>query len=134
MRRYILVLIAVVSACTILPRIHNGAMASEPTMDKSLRNNAHGLVLSNMMLSITSHGRMATFQLYDTVAAKEFYDQLPLKLPLTNFRDAQWMFYPPKKLSVTARESYHDGKKGELNYYAPWGGRVHALQGFLRTR
>ena len=64
---------------------------------------------------------MATFQLYDTVAAKGFYDQLPLKLPLSNFRDAQWMFYPPKKLSVTARESYHDGKKGELSYYAPWG-------------
>jgi hypothetical protein len=25
-------------------------------------------------------GHTATFRLYDTVAAKEFYDQLPLKL------------------------------------------------------
>ncbi|WP_052260621.1 cyclophilin-like fold protein [Photobacterium gaetbulicola] len=31
------------------------------------------------------------------------------------------MFYPPEKLKVTAKESYHDGKKGELSYYAPWG-------------
>jgi hypothetical protein len=77
--------------------------------------------MSNMVVSITSQGRTATFQLYDTVAAKDFYDQLPLNLPLKNFRDAQWMFYPPEKLSVTARESYHDGKKGELSYYAPWG-------------
>lgn len=81
----------------------------------------HGLALSDMEVSITSRGRAATFRLYDTAAAREFYDQLPLRLDLTNFRDAQWMFYPPRKLGVTAREAYHDGKKGELSYYAPWG-------------
>jgi hypothetical protein len=82
---------------------------------------AHGLPLSDMQVKITSKGNTATFRLYDTAAAKEFYDQLPLRLDLTNFRDAQWMFYPPEKLNVTAREAYHDGKKGELSYYAPWG-------------
>jgi hypothetical protein len=82
---------------------------------------AHGLTVSNMQVRITSQGHTATFQLYHTVAAKEFYDQLPLELDLTNFRDAQWMFYPPEKLNVTAQEAYHDGKKGELSYYAPWG-------------
>ncbi|WDP88518.1 MAG: hypothetical protein HUN04_01680 [Desulfobacter sp.] len=46
---------------------------------------------------------------------------LPLRLALTNFRDAQWMFYPPERLNVTAREAYHGGEKGELSYYAPWG-------------
>lgn len=81
----------------------------------------HGLTLSDMQVKITSMGHTATFRLYETVAAKEFYDQLPLKLDLTNFRDAQWMFYPPEKLSVTAREAYHNGKKGELSYYEPWG-------------
>lgn len=82
---------------------------------------AHGLTLSNMQVKITSRGKIATFQLYDTVAAREFYNQLPLSLGLSNFRDAQWMFYPPEKLNVTSREAYHDGKKGELSYYAPWG-------------
>lgn len=81
----------------------------------------HGLPLSDMQIKIMSKGHTATFRLYHTVAAKEFYDQLPLKLDLTNFRDAQWMFYPPERLSVKAREAYHDGKKGELGYYAPWG-------------
>ena len=81
----------------------------------------HGLTLSDMQVKITSMGHAATFRLYDTVAAKEFYDQLPLKLELNNFRDAQWMFYPPEKLNVTTSEAYHDGKKGELSYYAPWG-------------
>jgi hypothetical protein len=81
----------------------------------------HGLPLSPMQVTITSQGRTAVFQLYDTAAAKEFYEQLPLELNLSNFRDAQWMFYPPKRLNVTSREAYHDGKKGELSYYEPWG-------------
>ena len=82
---------------------------------------AHGLSLSNMQIRISSREHTAIFLLYDTVAAKQFYAQLPLQLELSNFRDAQWMFYPPEKLSVTADEAYHDGKKGELSYYQPWG-------------
>jgi len=81
----------------------------------------HGLALSDMQIQVTSQGHTATFRLYDTAAARELYDQLPLELDLTNFRDAQWMFYPPKRLRVTAHEAYHDGKKGELSYYEPWG-------------
>ncbi|OIQ50130.1 hypothetical protein BerOc1_02060 [Pseudodesulfovibrio hydrargyri] len=79
------------------------------------------LSLSGMRVEIASQGRTATFRLYDTDAAREFYEQLPLSLDLSNFRDAQWMFYPPKKLNVKPEEAYHDGKKGELSYYAPWG-------------
>lgn len=79
------------------------------------------LPLSDMVVEITSGESTATFQLYDTVAAEEFYEQLPLTLELSNFRNAQWMFYPPNKLNVTAKEAYHDGIKGELSYYAPWG-------------
>ncbi len=77
--------------------------------------------LSSMKVQIASQGKVATFQLYDTTAARELYEQLPLELDLSNFRDAQWMFYPPEKLNVTASEAYHDGRKGELSYYAPWG-------------
>ncbi|ACS81611.1 cyclophilin-like fold protein [Maridesulfovibrio salexigens] len=82
---------------------------------------ANGLALSDMQIEITSKGHTATFRLYDTVAAKQLYKQLPLSLDLSNFRNAQWMFYPPEKLSVTKDEAYHDGKKGELSYYEPWG-------------
>lgn len=87
----------------------------------SFAGHAHVLSLSEMQVQISSQGHTATFQLYDTLAAKEFYQQLPLTLQLSNFRDAQWMFYPPEKLTVTSDEAYHDGKKGELSYYAPWG-------------
>ena len=82
---------------------------------------AHGIPLSDMTVRITSEDHQATFRLYDTAAAEDFYGQLPLELDLSNFRDAQWMFYPPEKLSVTDDEAYHDGVKGELSYYEPWG-------------
>lgn len=95
--------------------------ASTPTNEEPFQKEEHQLTLSDMQVKITSMGNTATFRLYDTVAAKEFYNQLPLKLDLTNFRDAQWMFYPPQKLNVAAHEAYHNGKKGELSYYEPWG-------------
>lgn len=79
------------------------------------------LPLSHLQIRISSREGCARFRLYETQAAKQFYDQLPLKLEVSNFRDAQWMFYPPKKLSVHSGEAYHDGKKGELSYYEPWG-------------
>jgi hypothetical protein len=82
------------------------------------RNN---LKLTNMQVKITSKGHRATFQLYNTRAAKEFYNQLPLHLDLTNFRKAQWMFYPPKKLKTDDTPLVSGAVNGTLAYYAPWG-------------
>lgn len=80
-----------------------------------------GFSMSDYYVQISMEGHTATFQLYDTTAAKELYDQLPLTLETSNFASAQWMFYPPEHLKVTDAETYHDGKKGELSYYDPWG-------------
>lgn len=91
------------------------------TDDTTAQTSAVKLGLSPMIVRISSQQYSATFQLYDTQAAKAFYEQLPLTLELSNFRDAQWMFYPPQPLPVTAAEAYHDGQQGELSYYEPWG-------------
>lgn len=115
MKHALSVIMAGLMIFTLVAFLNNEGKASAPAAE------AHGLPLSDMQVKITSKGHTAIFRLYDTVAAKEFYGQLPLELELTNFRDAQWMFYPPEKLNVKAREAYHDGKKGELSYYAPWG-------------
>ncbi len=80
-----------------------------------------GLILSELSIKISSDEKEAVFQLYDTKAAEKLYEQLPLVLDTENFRNAQWMFYPPESLPVTADEAYHDGRKGELSYYEPWG-------------
>jgi hypothetical protein len=120
-KRILSVFVAGFMIFTLIACLNKEGKASTSANEKPSHNEEHGLNLSDMQIKITSMGHTATFRLYDTVAAKEFYNQLPLKLDLTNFRDAQWMFYPPQKLSVTAREAYHDGKKGELSYYKPWG-------------
>lgn len=113
---HILSILATVAFCFILALCaHQRAEAA------ASGSHEPALTLSDMQIRITSQGKAATFQLYDTAAARELYGQLPLTLDLTNFRDAQWMFYPPRKLNVTTHEAYHDGKKGELSYYAPWG-------------
>jgi hypothetical protein len=88
---------------------------------QNLQAAEYKLPLTDMQITITSKDKSASFRLYDTDAAKELYEQLPLTLELSNFRNAQWMFYPPKKLHVKASEAYHEGKKGELSYYEPWG-------------
>ena len=40
-----------------------------------------------MQIRITSQGHTATFRLYDTVAAKAFYNQLPLKDLIMLYKD-----------------------------------------------
>lgn len=130
MNRILSVFVLGFMVCTLVACLNKKVAASPTVIDEQVQDEEHGLELSDMMVKITSMGHTATFQLYDTIAAKEFYDQLPLELDLTNFRDAQWMFYPPEKLSVTAREAYHDGKKGELSYYEPWGDVFMLYQDF----
>lgn len=99
----------------------NNSLSEQPENTDGENDEANGLKLSDLYVRISSNNKIASFRLYDTKAAQQFYDQLPLELTLSNFRDAQWMFYPPQKLDVTSQEAYHDGKKGELSYYAPWG-------------
>jgi hypothetical protein len=121
MNRILSVFVLGFIVCILVTCFNNQGTASPDNNDELLQNEEHGLALSDMRIKIISQGYTAIFRLYDTKAAKELYDQLPLNLDLTNFRDAQWMFYPPKELNVTANEAYHDGKKGELSYYKPWG-------------
>ncbi|HOP46552.1 MAG TPA: cyclophilin-like fold protein [Desulfobacteraceae bacterium] len=117
----ILILFSLLVPFLVISSGEDNPAIEEINSEDRKKSEGQGLALSDMQVKITSQGHTATFRLYDTVAAKEFYNQLPLKLDLTNFRDAQWMFYPPEKLNVTVREAYHDGKKGEISYYAPWG-------------
>jgi hypothetical protein len=48
--------------------VKNGAASAE---------DVHGLNLSGMQVTITAAGHTATFGLYDTASARQFYEQLP---------------------------------------------------------
>ena len=86
MKRILSVFIIGFIICILVVSINIMGKASMAANEKPVKNDKNGLTLSDMQVKITSMGHTATFQLYDTVAAKEFYDQLPLKLGLTNFR------------------------------------------------
>ena len=124
-KKYMFFLVAaasvVLGACGASePTGENAGAEQHETAERAVEENAE-LPLSDRIVRITSQDRTAVFQLYDTKAAAELYEQLPLELELSNFSDAQWMFYPPEELDVNTNEVYRDGKKGELSYYEPWG-------------
>lgn len=60
------------------------------------------------------------FELNDSQAAKDLYEQLPLTLENKDFSNNEKTFYPPKKLSVS-ETPHSDGRTGTLSYYEPWG-------------
>jgi hypothetical protein len=74
-----------------------------------------------MNVRISSGGHAATFRLYDTAAAREFYDQLPLSIEVENYSSNEKIFYPPKKLNTADTPQADAHQAGTLAYYAPWG-------------
>lgn len=60
------------------------------------------------------------FELNNSTAATELYQQLPLTVELENFSNNEKIFYPPEKLS-TANTPRAENKIGRLAYYEPWG-------------
>lgn len=73
-----------------------------------------------MQISVNANGKITVFQLNDSAAAKELYDQLPLTVEVENYSTNEKIFYPPKKLA-TSDTPPADARRGTLAYYAPWG-------------
>ncbi|MCI8409839.1 MAG: hypothetical protein HFJ09_11320 [Lachnospiraceae bacterium] len=69
---------------------------------------------------VKSNKYTIVYQLNNSKAAKDLYNQLPLTLKIENYSDNEKIFYPPTKLN-TNDTPISKGKKGSLAYYAPWG-------------
>lgn len=70
-------------------------------------------------ISITNHNITILFELNDSQASQDLYNQLPIEVNVENFSDNEKTFYP-EKLNTT-NTPLADAKKGTLCYYAPWG-------------
>lgn len=76
---------------------------------------------NNMQIVVQGGGnKTVTFQLYDSIAAKSLYEQLPINIEVENYSDNEKIFYPAKKLDV-GDTPLAKGPKGTLAYYEPWG-------------
>ena len=50
-----------------------------------------------MKIGLKNQGKILTFELNNSPAAQEFYDQLPLSIEIKDFSDNEKIFYPSKK-------------------------------------
>jgi hypothetical protein len=73
-----------------------------------------------MQISIQVNSNTTVFELNDSQAAKELYEQLPLTITVENYSNIEKIFYPPKKLHTTGTP-LANAQFGTLAYYAPWG-------------
>ena len=84
---------------------------------------------ATMKISVKANGKITVFELNNSTAAKDLYDQLPLNIKVENYSDNEKIFYPPRKLN-TADTPMADAKAGTLAYYAPWGDVVIFYKNF----
>ena len=73
-----------------------------------------------MQISIHANDYTITFDLNNSHAAKELYNQLPLTITVDNYGNNEKIFYPPKKLDISDTP-LANAQLGTLAYYAPWG-------------
>lgn len=76
-----------------------------------------------LQIRVKTDTESIVFVLNDSLAAKSFYDQLPLTLPVENYSTNEKIFYPPEELDVSDAPPA-EGPAGTLAYYEPWGNVV----------
>ncbi|WP_039770632.1 cyclophilin-like fold protein [Actinobacillus capsulatus] len=60
--------------------------------------------------------------LADNAAARDFYTLLPLTVQMEDYASKEKVAHNlPRKLNTTGTLSEHNGKRGDITYYAPWG-------------
>ena len=84
-------LLVVAAACSSMGAQENN-METDIETEASADTEGNSLNLLEKAIRVTCGNQSAIFQLYDTEAAQNLYEQLPLELELNNFRNAQWMF------------------------------------------
>lgn len=68
----------------------------------------------------TKEGDKIIFQLNNSPAADEFYNQLPLSIQAEDYAGSEKIFYLPEELN-TSNTPMAQGPVGTLAYYEPWG-------------
>ncbi|WP_198947047.1 cyclophilin-like fold protein [Marispirochaeta aestuarii] len=74
-----------------------------------------------MIIELTANGKTTVFELNNSRASRELYDQLPLSVKVEDFGGNEKIFYPPDKLDTAGTPLASNNTVGSLAYYAPWG-------------
>lgn len=93
--------------------------AEEPDVQETQEETTEG-EQETMKIQVQANGNTIIFELNDSQAAADLYEQLPLTVENEDFSNNEKTFYPPKKLD-TSGAPQADGSVGTLAYYEPWG-------------
>ncbi|WP_232789885.1 cyclophilin-like fold protein [Streptomyces jeddahensis] len=72
-------------------------------------------------IRLTIDGAPVDVTLNDSAAARDFAEQLPLNLTLTDFHGTEKIADLSRRLSTSGAPAGADPRVGDLAYYAPWG-------------
>lgn len=67
-----------------------------------------------------NQNQIMILELNNSIAAKSFYDQLPLTIEVENYGDNEKILYPPEKLDIKDTP-LSKGAIDTIAYYEPWG-------------
>lgn len=81
---------------------------------------SNAAVSKGSKIMVKSNKYTIVYQLNNSKAAKDLYNQLPLTLKVEDYSDNEKIFYPPAELNTNDTPK-SKGRKGSLAYYAPWG-------------
>ncbi len=73
-----------------------------------------------MQIRVIANGNTIVYELNDSRASQEFYEQLPLNVEVNNYSHNEKIFYPQHALDVSDAPEASGGNT-TLAYYAPWG-------------
>ncbi len=97
--------------------------APNTVQDNKEPSQTTGDTVSGQVIQISDGKNMVTFQLNNSKAAKNLYEQLPLSIKVEDYSNNEKIFYPPKALDVSDAPKA-GGRVGTLAYYKPWGNVV----------
>lgn len=73
-----------------------------------------------MVIKVSNNGNNIIYELNDSKASTDLYNQLPLTLEVEDFSINEKVFYPKSKLDISDGVLANGGS-GVLAYYEPWG-------------
>lgn len=83
-----------------------------------------------MQISVSDGTNTIIYELNDSTAASDLYNQLPLTTEVENFSSNEKIFYPINELSTENTKRAGSGGEGVLAYYSPWGDVVMFYDSF----
>lgn len=118
----IIIIISIVLIGILLYFENNNNSIQKEGNNSNTNINDNDIRKEDSMLIIVSDGENSiTYELNNSTAALDLYNQLPLTVDVDNFSANEKIFYPENKLDIKDTPNATSGNSGALCYYAPWG-------------